>query len=65
MVASIKIELKDGSVRDFPHKGRPGGSYTKKVRYEGAFVIVTDEYYKETAIPAADIKAVTTVPERC
>lgn len=61
-MASIKIVLKDGTVKDFPHAGRAGGSYTKHVRYEGAFVVVTDEYYREVAFPAADVSEVQSIP---
>lgn len=50
-MANIKIRMRDGSVRNFPHEGRAGGSYTKTIRYEGAFVIVKDEWGKETAVP--------------
>lgn len=63
-MAHIEIEMKDGTVRRFPHEGRPGGSYTKTVRYEGAFVIVRDEYDQETAIPVAEVKEVRTWPTR-
>ena len=61
---SIKITMKDGTVHDFPHQGRAGGSYTKTVRYEGAFVIVQDEWYNETAFPANDIEKVETNSDR-
>ena len=61
---NIRIIMKSGEVKDFPHEGRPGGSYTKKVRYEGMFVIVTDEYGKEIAIPSQDIQRVEVTPTR-
>ncbi|WP_319759542.1 hypothetical protein [Maridesulfovibrio sp.] len=57
-MASITIHMKDGTKREYPHKGRLGGSYTKTIRYEGAFAIVVDEWDNETAIPAADIQEV-------
>lgn len=57
-MASIKVFMKDGSIKDFPHIGRPGGSYTKTIRYEGGFAVIKDEFYNETAIPSADIKEV-------
>jgi hypothetical protein len=57
-MASITITFKDGTKREFPHVGRAGGGYTKKVRYEGGFVIVTDEYYNETAFPQSDVREV-------
>lgn len=63
-MASIEIKMKDGTVRKFPHAGRPGGSYTKTVKYEGAFVIIEDEYYHTIAIPAADVAEVEAWPER-
>lgn len=61
---NIKITMKDGEVKNFPHTGRPGGSWTKTVRYEGAFVIVTDEWEQEIAIPVADVKQVETWPNQ-
>lgn len=57
-MASITIKMKDGTVKDFPHQGRAGGSYTKRIRYEGGFAIITDEWHDETAIPSADIAEV-------
>ncbi len=58
MPISIKIKMKDGTVRDFPHTERAGGSWTKSVRYEGGFVIVKNECGNETAFPAADVSEV-------
>ena len=63
-MASIRIKMKDGSIRDFPHEGRAGGSYTKKLRYEPGFVVIEDEWHRETAIPAADIAEIIKTPER-
>ncbi len=63
-MASITIKMKSGKTLDFPHQGRAGGSYTKHVRYEGAFVIVTDEWGSETAIPADDVEQVKTHEHR-
>lgn len=59
-MASITVKLKNGKVREFPHVGRPGGSYTKTIRYEGGFAIIKDEDGHETAFPAADIEEVIT-----
>lgn len=50
--------MKDGSKREFPHKIRPGGSYTNSVKYEGAFVIITDPWCTKIALPAADVAEV-------
>lgn len=33
-MSSIKVYMKDGTVHDFPHKGRSGGSYTKTLVYK-------------------------------
>lgn len=54
-MANIKITMKNGKVFDFIDKGRSGGSWSTKIRYEGAFAIVTDEWEAQTAIPAEDI----------
>ena len=54
-MANIKITMKDGTIKDFPDRGRPGGSYCNSLRYEGVFAIVKDVWGAETAVPAADI----------
>jgi hypothetical protein len=61
-MANITIKMKDGEVKEFPHRGRLGGSYTKKIRYESGLAIVTDEWGKEIAIPIADIKEIVKTP---
>ena len=63
-MANICIELNDGTVLNFKHEGRAGGSYTKTIRYDGAFAIVEDEWGKRTAIPAANIRMIEETPER-
>ena len=63
-MSSIRIKMKDGSVRNYPHEGRSGGSYTKRLIYEGAFVIVEDEYGNRIGVPASDIAEVTETPQR-
>jgi len=63
-MASITVTMKDGKKREFPHRGRAGGSYTKRVRYEGGFVIITDEWSNETAIPSADVAEVQVENDR-
>lgn len=57
-MASIFVKMKDGTTKSFPHEGRAGGSYTKSIRYEGAFAIIKDEWDCETAIPVNDIAEV-------
>lgn len=63
-MADIWIKFKDGSVREFMHAGRAGGSYTKRLTYEGAFAVVEDEYGKRTAFPSEDIAEITEKPNR-
>jgi len=60
MARNIKVFMKDGTIKDFPHVGRLGGSYTKEIRYEGAFAIITDEYDNEFALPVNDISEIQT-----
>jgi hypothetical protein len=48
---NIKLFFKDGSVKDYPHEGRVGGSYTKSIKYEGQMAIITDEYHRTYAYP--------------
>ena len=63
-MSNITITMKDGSVREFEHEGRGGGSYTKRLSFDGAFAVVTDEWDNRTAIPAADIALIEERPER-
>ena len=63
-MASIEIKMKDGRFLEFRHVGRPGGSYTKEIFYEGAMAVIKDEYGKRTAIPVADIAEVKEWPTR-
>jgi hypothetical protein len=63
-MSNITIRMRDGSTREFKHAGRPGGSYTKRLRYEPGFVVVTDEYYHETAIPTDLVDSVEESPTR-
>lgn len=57
-MASITVKMKDGTVREFKHEGRPGGSYSKSAKAEGAFIVITDEWSMKTYIPAEDIAEV-------
>ena len=63
-MTDVIIKMKDGTIREFKHIGRAGGSYTKRVTIEGAFVVVTDEWDKITAIPAQEILEVTAESRR-
>ncbi|MCK9599809.1 MAG: hypothetical protein M0R06_12270 [Sphaerochaeta sp.] len=64
MAQSIIVYMKDGTKKEFYHEGRPGGSYTKELEYRGAFAVIIDEYYRETIIPAVDIREIKVTP-RC
>jgi len=59
---TIEIKMRDGTTRKFPHEGRPGGSYTKELRYEPGFVVIQDEWRNETVIPTQDIAEIRTWP---
>ncbi len=61
---NITITLKDGTIHRFQHEGRAGGSYTKELKLEAGFAVVTDEYDKKTIFPAEDIKLIETTPHR-
>ena len=63
-MSNVKITMKDGTIHDFRHEGRAGGSYTKTVKYEGGFVIVTDEWDKKTAFPSDQVSQVNEEPQR-
>ncbi len=60
MSQSITIKMKDGKVREFQEKGRPGGSYTIRVQCEPGFVVITDEWDYRTYIPSSEIEEITT-----
>ena len=64
MSSRITIKLKDGTTREFVERGRAGGSWTIRVTFEGAFVIVTDEWDTRTVFPAADVAEVVDHPAR-
>jgi len=59
---NITVFMKDGDVKKFLHTGRAGGSWTKSLRHEGMFTIITDEWGREIHIPAADISSIETKP---
>lgn len=63
-MSDIVVFMKSGEKKSFPHEGRAGGSYTKELTFEGAFAIITDEWGRRTAIPAADIAEVRETPHR-
>lgn len=58
MGRNIYIDMKDGTRKDFLHKGRPGGSWTNSIKYVEGFAIITDEWDTEIAIPTEDIKEI-------
>ena len=63
-MSSIQVTMKDGTLREFPHEGRPGGSYTKTLKLENGFAVIEDEWGKRTVIPAGDIAEITERPNR-
>jgi len=63
-MSNIKVTFKDGQVKEFLHEGRPGGSYTKRAQFKDGWLIITDEYYRETVYPATDIAEVKVEPNR-
>lgn len=54
-MSNIVVKMKDGTERKFLHKGRPGGSYTNRLKLENGFAVIEDEYYERTIIPSGDI----------
>jgi hypothetical protein len=63
-LSDIKIEMKDGTIREFKHEGRSGGSYTKHIKYEPGFIVIIDEWDHRISIPTADIKEISEKPIR-
>lgn len=61
-MSHITVKMKDGTSREFPHQHRAGGSYSNKIAYEIGFVVITDEFGKETAIPSEDIAEIIKTP---
>ena len=60
IMRSIIVKMKNGTEKRFDHKGRPGGSFSIRLKYEGAFAIIIDEYENQTVIPAQDILEIKT-----
>ncbi len=58
MAERIVFKMIDGTTREFKHRGRPGGSYTIRLTFEGEFAIVTDEWGDRTVIPGALISEI-------
>lgn len=60
----IVVVYKDGTIREFKHEGRAGGSYTKTLKFEGSFAIIVDEWGSQTIIPADLISEIRTSSTR-
>lgn len=58
----IEVKLRDGSKRQFDHKGRAGGSYTVSLTFDSGFAVITDEYGKRTVIPESLISEIIEKP---
>lgn len=63
-MADITIKFRDGTVREFKHVGRSGGSYTKTLTQTAGMVVVEDEWGKRTAFPLDTVAEVIEVPHR-
>jgi hypothetical protein len=63
-MSNITVKMKDGTIREFQHVGRAGGSYTKSLKLENGFAVIEDEYYNRTVIPAEDIAEIKETPTR-
>lgn len=50
--------MKDGTVREFVERGRPGGSFSNSIKYETGFVVIKDEWGERTSIPTEDIREI-------
>jgi hypothetical protein len=57
---NVTVIFRDGTQRKFEDHGRAGGSYSQQVRYVESFVIITDVWGKETAIPTDLVQEVVT-----
>lgn len=60
----ITFTMKDGSKREFVERGRGGGSYTIRMKTDGEFAVVIDEWEHQTWIPSVDIAEITCDPGR-
>lgn len=60
MSERITLRFKDGSTKEFRHKGRPGGSYTVKLRLADGWAVVTDEWGNKTCYPADEVASIET-----
>lgn len=63
-MSNIVVKFRDGSIRPFPEENRGGGSYQNSVKYEGAFVVVTDVWGNTKAFPADLVAEVSTALSR-
>ncbi len=61
---NIKVKMKDGTIKDFREQGRSGGSWSNSFKCSEGWLIVTDEWESQTAIPSDLIAEVTTEQTR-
>lgn len=59
-MSRIVITFKDGTVKEWRHEARAGGSWTKTVKMTDGWVTVTNEYGSTESFPAETIKEVKT-----
>ncbi len=62
---NIVVRMKNGAKKEFLHTGRVGGSWTKSIRHEGMFTIISDEWGTEVHIPSSDIEEIRTTSNYC
>lgn len=56
----IRITFNDGTVKEFRHEGRGGGSWTKTLTLDEGWATVRDEYGATYSWPLPSIKEVET-----
>ena len=56
----IRIEFNDGTVKEFRHEGRAGGSWTKTLTLDNGWATVRDEWGGTFSWPESTIKSVET-----
>lgn len=62
MSRRIKITFKDGTAKEFKHKGREGGSYTIELHLENGFAIVENEWGDQEIFPESTIAKIEKEP---
>ena len=61
---TITVKFRDGTVKRFEDRGRPGGSYSNSIATPPGFVIITDCYGSQTIYPSDLVSSVETEGRR-